>query len=183
MKKPFLRAAALGALAFFATATAHAQDAAPTEPERGHETLANEKYYLDYKLKQPAEANMSDAVLYRYYGLQKECGVKIPVSYSDAWVNQTIAAGISPASLINQVYQALGEACSKDVVYKKAVGKIKRISLTPGDVVGKGSPNQYGYVFGFSKATGVLTIKYPKGTIYDITQESILRTFIEKNLE
>lgn len=183
MKKSFLPTVALGALAFFASTTAHAQQAAPTEPELGHETLANEKYFLDYKLKQPAEANAGDALLYRYYGLQKECGVKIPVSYSDAWLNQTIAARISPASLINQVYQALGEACGKDVVYKKAVGKIKRLSLTPGSVVGKGSGNQYGYVFGFNKATGVLTIQYPKGTIYDITQEAILRTFIEKNLE
>ncbi|RZK39236.1 MAG: hypothetical protein EOO61_07340, partial [Hymenobacter sp.] len=66
MQKPFLPTAALGALAFFATATAHAQEAAPQEPELGHETLANEKYYLDYKLKQPAEANVSDAHLYRY---------------------------------------------------------------------------------------------------------------------
>ncbi|RZJ86264.1 MAG: hypothetical protein EOO60_13655 [Hymenobacter sp.] len=183
MKKPFLPTAALGALAFFATATAHAQDAAPEEPELDHETLANEKYYLEYKLKQPADANLGDSKLYRYYALKKECGVNIPVSYSDAWVNQAIAARISPASLINQVYQALGETCSKDVVYRKAVAKIKRISLTPGGVVGTGSRNQYGYVFGFSKATGMLTIKYPKGTIYDITQEAILRTFIEKNLE
>lgn len=183
MQKSFLPTVALSALAFFASTTAHAQQAAPTEPELGHETLANEKYFLDYKLKQPAEANGGDALLYRYYGLQKECGVKIPVSYSDAWLNQTIVARISPASLINQVYQALGEACGKDVVYKKAVGKIKRLSLTPGSVVGKGSGNQYGYVFGFNKATGVLTIQYPKGTIYDITQEAILRSFIEKNLE
>lgn len=177
------RVAALVALACFAAFGACAQAEAPEEPKPGHQTTANEQAYLEYKLKQPADANVDDATLDRYYGLKKTCGVGIPVAYSQAWLKNAVEAPLSPAHLINQVYQSLGEPCGSDAVYRKALGKIKRISLMPGGTVGKGLDNRYGYVFGFDKASGTLAIKYPSGTIYDITQHNILRSFIEKNLE